>query len=225
MRGRREEHNIIGRGRCVHSFIQNNFVITKPSVFAPLQTSSCCYCGKGPQWRPPMKWFRMLWFKAKGPVHRFLQLTLSVLIYSAQVDALVMWSRGQRPSQHKVKLGYAQTYLDDKRLAMDIHFLLSLCRQSRRFYSKLKYLLIPWTGSAKSIRGSPMQNEVKRGHRPFQLCRGKIWTLWRLMQNRKRSLDKNKAFRRIRQQLGCSTSAIHRKQKCIYPCMPRWDLW
>lgn len=132
---------------------------------------------------------------------------------------------GSDPSQHKVKLGYAQTYLDDKRLAMDIHFLLSLCRQSRRFYSKLKYLLIPWTGSAKSIRGSPMQNEVKRGHRPFQLCRGKIWTLWRLMQNRKRSLDKNKAFRRIRQQLGCSTSAIHRKQKCIYPCMPRWVPW
>ena len=106
MRGRREEHNIIGRGRCVHSFIQNNFVITKPSVFAPLQTSSCCYCGKGPQWRPPMKWFRMLWFKAKGPVHSFLQLTLSVLIYSAQVDALVMWSRRQRSqsTQSKTRL-------------------------------------------------------------------------------------------------------------------------
>ena len=29
---------------------------------------------------------------------------------------------GSDPSQHKVKLGYAQTYLDDKRLAMDIHF-------------------------------------------------------------------------------------------------------
>lgn len=111
MRGRREKHNIIGRGRCVHSFIQNNFVITKPSVFAPLQTSSCCYCGKRStvgsydvhRWK---KWFRMLWFKAKGPVHSFLQLTLSVLIYSAQVDALVMWSRGQRSqsTQSKTRL-------------------------------------------------------------------------------------------------------------------------
>lgn len=33
---------------------------------------------------------------------------------------------GSDPSQHKVKLGYAQTYLDDKRLAMDIHFFISL---------------------------------------------------------------------------------------------------
>lgn len=209
----------------VDVFIQNNFVITKPSVFAPLQTSSCCYCGKGPQWEvmtsTDEKMIPDVMIQSEKACSQFP----SAYTTRAYVLRLSCDHAGSDPSQHKVKLGYAQTYLDDKRLAMDIHFLLSLCRQSRRFYSKLKYLLIPWTGSAKSIWGSPMQTEVKRGHRPFQLCRGKIWTLWRLMQNRKRSLDKNKAFRRIRQQLGCSTSAIHRKQKCIYPCMPRWDPW
>lgn len=58
-------------------------------------------------WRPPMKkWFRMLWFKAKGPVNNFLQLALGGTMYSAQVDALVMWSRGQRSqsTQSKTRL-------------------------------------------------------------------------------------------------------------------------
>lgn len=133
MRGRREEHNIIGRGRRVHSFIQNNFVSTKPSVFAPLQTSSCCYCGRGPQWEVMTSTDEKMIPDVMIQSERACSQFPSVYTTRAYVLRLSCDHAGSDPSQHRVKLGYAQTYLDDKRLAMDIHFLLSLCRQSRRF--------------------------------------------------------------------------------------------
>lgn len=106
MRGRREEHNIIGRGRRVHSFIQNNFVSTKPSVFAPLQTSSCCYCGRGPQWEVMTSSDEKNDSGCYDSKRKGLFTVSFSLHYACLCTALVMWSRGQRSqsTQSKTRL-------------------------------------------------------------------------------------------------------------------------
>lgn len=101
MRGRREKHNIIGRGRCVHSFIQ-----TISSLQSPASSPHCKLAAA------------VIAEKVHSDVHRWNDsgcydskrkglFTVSFsLHYACLGTALVMWSRGQRSqsTQSKTRL-------------------------------------------------------------------------------------------------------------------------
>lgn len=106
MRGRREKHNIIGRGRCVHSFIQTISSLQSPASSPHCKLAASVIAGKGPQWEVMTSTDEKNDSGCYDSKRKGLFTVSFSLHYACLCTALVMWSRGQRSqsTQSKTRL-------------------------------------------------------------------------------------------------------------------------